>query len=62
MESRLMVLNRDHTLFTTLGHVISFEADKATNVPGDVVHLALAIGAVDAADVAEPKKGKKAAE
>lgn len=47
------------TLFTTRGHVITFEADKPTNVPNDLVPTALGIGAVDASEVAEAARAKK---
>ena len=46
MKRPLLVLNRDHTLVTTKGHVVAFEKGKPTFVPPSVFQDAIAIGAV----------------
>lgn len=50
-----MVLNRNHTISTTLGHVVRFRKGEETDVPKEVVSLALSIGAelLDAAALAD---------
>lgn len=65
MDTNLFVLNRDQTLFTTMGHTISFFKDVPVHVPDVCIPLALSIGAVlhEPTD-AEPEavaKTKKAA-
>lgn len=53
-EPVLLVLNRDHVLATTRGHVIAFRKGEPTNVPRVLVSEALAIGA-QPADGSEPE-------
>lgn len=42
----LLVLNRNHTLTTTKGHVLEFKKGVATHVPPAVYQEALGIGAI----------------
>lgn len=42
----LMTLNRDYTLTTTLGHMITFEKNEPTHVPDMCVPAAVSVGAV----------------
>lgn len=53
------VLNRNHTLRTTLGHIIDFKKGAATYVPPACVKAAVAIGAVcpdEEINVLDPEK------
>lgn len=59
-----LVLNRDHVLATTKGHMIAFKKGEPTHVPAAVYQDAIAIGAQpeDGSDpnVLEDKKDSKA--
>ena len=57
-----MVLNRNHTLRSTLGHSVQFEKDQPVNVPHALYAGAISIGAVRAdgsdANVLEDENAK----
>lgn len=46
----LMTLNRNHTLRSTLGHIIAFKKNEPTGVPDELVGQAREIGAEPASE------------
>lgn len=49
------ILNRDHTLSTTLGHTIEFIKGQPVHVPHEVWNQALGIGAMPEEDLPQTK-------